>query len=77
MQLQTVDSSMVHAVGYDAATETLEVIFNSGKIYQYFQVPPNVYEELMSGSSIGGYMRDLIIDCYPCTQVRQGSKRRR
>ena len=77
MQLQTVDSSMVHALGYDPATQTLEVVFNSGKIYQYFKVPPETYEQLMTSGSIGGYMRDLIIDCYPYTQVRGQTKRRR
>ena len=30
MKLQTVDSSMIHAVGYDAKTKSLEVVFNSG-----------------------------------------------
>ncbi len=32
MELETVESSMIHAAGYDAETRTLEVIFNSGNI---------------------------------------------
>jgi hypothetical protein len=77
MQLKTVESSMIHAVGYDEESETLEVVFNSGKIYHYLEVPREVYEELMESDSKGGYMRDLIIDCYPYVQVRKQARRRR
>ena len=34
MKLTTVDSSMIHAVGYDSKTKELEVIFNSGSVYR-------------------------------------------
>lgn len=71
MQLQTVDSSMVHAIGYEATSQTLEVVFTSGKVYQYFEVPEAVYAELRDADSIGGYMRDAIIDCYPCRPLKQ------
>ena len=78
MQLQTVESSMIHAVGYDEDTETLEVVFNNGKIYHYFEVSKDVYEGLMDSDSKGSYMRNLIIDCYSYTQIRnQGRGRRR
>ncbi|HEY9907494.1 MAG TPA: KTSC domain-containing protein [Thermosynechococcaceae cyanobacterium] len=76
MQLQTVESSMIYGIGYDETTQTLETVFHSGKVYQYSQVPKEVYEQLMESGSIGGYMRDLIIDCYPCTQVRRNKQRR-
>ena len=41
MQRYSVASSNVAAVGYDPATETLEVEFLSGSIYQYYNVPEN------------------------------------
>jgi hypothetical protein len=69
MQLTTVKSSMIHAVGYDAETQTLEVIFNSGGIYFYDDVPPKVYEELMAAESKGSYMRYAIIDVYPYSEL--------
>lgn len=71
MNLQTVDSSMIHAVGYDAEKQMLEVVFNSGKVYQYFEVPQNVYDELMASDSKGSYMRSCVIDCYPYQQFRK------
>lgn len=65
MELHSVESSMIQAFGYDAEAQTLLVIFNSGKTYRYFRVPPNVYQELLTSPSKGGYMRDLVIDQYP------------
>ena len=62
--LAKVKSSMVYAVGYDADNQELELVFNSGKIFQYKDVPPDVYEELMKASSIGCYVRNNIFDCY-------------
>lgn len=65
MKLETVESSMIHAVGYDAKTRTLEVVFNSGRTYIYDGVPPKVYKELMAAESKGSYMKAAIIDVYP------------
>lgn len=74
MKLITVESSMIHAVGYDAETRTLEVVFNKGNIYRYQDVPPEVHEGLMNAESKGRYMRANIIDVYPYYRV---SRRRR
>lgn len=74
MKLTVVESSMVHAIGYDSKTRTLEVVFNSGRTYVYEDVPPKIYKELMAAESKGQYMRAEIIDCYSCSQLR--SRRR-
>jgi hypothetical protein len=64
-----VSSSNIRSIGYDATSETLEIEFNSGGIYQYFGVPEHVYDELMSAPSIGTYFHQNIKDCYRCTKV--------
>jgi hypothetical protein len=69
VKLTTVESTMIHAVGYDAESQTLEVIFNSGGIYFYDNVPPKVYEELMAAASKGSYMKQAIIDVYPHSEL--------
>ena len=74
MELVTVESSMIHAAGYDDANEELEVVFNSGRIYRYKGVPREVYEELLAADSKGQYMRACVIDVYPDYEV---SRRRR
>ncbi|MEM9503162.1 MAG: KTSC domain-containing protein [Cyanobacteria bacterium P01_E01_bin.43] len=65
MELQFVESSMIQAFGYDEEHEMLLVIFNSGKTYQYSEVPPETYAELLAADSKSSYMRSCVIDCYP------------
>lgn len=71
MQLITVESSMIHAIGYDADTHILEIIFNTGGIYQYGDVPPQVYEALLNAESKGHYFSEHIRDAYPYWQLGQ------
>ena len=70
MQLTTVESSMLYAVGYDSKTRILEVVFNRSGIYRYYDVPPEEYEGLMAAESKGRYMLDLIIDVYDWEQIK-------
>jgi hypothetical protein len=70
-----VESSMIQAVGYDSKTRILEVVFNSGRVYCYEDVPSKVYKELMAADSKGRYMRSEIIDVYPAYSV-SGRRRR-
>lgn len=71
MQLTTVESSMIYAAGYDYEARTLEVVFNSGEKYQYYDVPPEEYEGLMAAESKGHYMRENIIDMYDWAPVKR------
>jgi hypothetical protein len=64
MERQQVESSNLASIGYDAENEILEVEFNHGGIYQYFDVPENVYEELMNADSHGRYFVHNIKDDY-------------
>jgi hypothetical protein len=65
MQLDPVDSSIVAAAGYDADLRILVILFNSGKAYQYFEVPPEVYQGFLAASSKGHFMLENVIDNYP------------
>lgn len=67
--LTKVNSSMLYAVGYDPKAEVLEVVFSKGKIWRYYDVPPSVYDGLLTTQSVGSYMNSNIIGCYddePC-----------
>lgn len=64
MQRTAVSSSNVTEVGYDPDTLTLEVTFQSGEVYQYFDVPESVYQQLMQASSIGTYLNQEIKKSY-------------
>ncbi|MDJ0448840.1 KTSC domain-containing protein [Methylocystis sp. JR02] len=56
MRRQAVTSSNISEVGYDENSRTLEVLFTSGNLYQYFDVPPQIYTELMQAGSVGQYL---------------------
>lgn len=70
MERQPVSSSNIRSIGYEAGTGTLEVEFNSGGVYQYFNVPEATYSALMRASSKGAYVNDNIKDRYRCRKVR-------
>ncbi len=60
MDRTSVSSSNLASVGYEPTTQTLEVEFLNGSIYQYSGVPPSVYSGLMSASSHGSYLDQYV-----------------
>lgn len=70
MQRQFVESSMLRSVGYDRDTQTLEVEFQHGGIYHYFDVEEDTYKELLEAESIGHYFNECIRDQYDDVRVR-------
>jgi hypothetical protein len=57
---QPVSSSDIASIGYDAATETLEIEFKATGIYRYFSVPKNVAEDFQRTPSPGKFFRQHI-----------------
>ena len=62
-------SSAIAAVGYDPETQTLEIEFTSGGVYQYQGVPSEVYEQFMNGGSFGTFYQQHIKGQYPEQKV--------
>lgn len=60
MQRTHMASSNLSSVGYDPGSQTLEIEFLSGGIYQYFGVPASTYHGLMSAASNGSYFATWI-----------------
>ena len=56
MERIPVSSSNIAEIGYDEPSGTLEILFHSEALYQYFDVPLVVYEELITASSHGKYL---------------------
>lgn len=69
MEREIVDSSTVLSVGYEPASETLEVEFKSGGIYQYYNVPEPIYLNFMASDSKGKFVHVYIKPTYPCSRV--------
>lgn len=61
-----VNSSAIRAVGYDAASARMKILFAQGHLYDFCRVPAHVFEELMKAPSKGAYYNTFIRDRYPC-----------
>jgi hypothetical protein len=66
---EPVSSRMIAAIGYDEASETLEVEFRSGAVYRYLGVAPDVYEDFRAAASSGAFFNAHIKDAYPFEQI--------
>lgn len=66
MQMIPVRSSAIRAVGYDAASMRMRILFQQGHTYDFCRVPENVYQALMNAYSKGSYYNDHIKDRYHC-----------
>lgn len=60
MKRESVESSNLASVGYDADNQILEIEFNDGGIYHYSNVPQSVYSGLMNANSHGQYFDRFI-----------------
>ena len=69
IEMQSVSSSNLAAVGYDEETQTLRVTFKKGPTYDYRGVPPKVYEQLMSAESVGQYFHSNIRSDFPYSKI--------
>jgi hypothetical protein len=55
-----VNSSWVKSIGYDADSLTLEVEFVHGAVFQYFEVPLEVFIAFQSADSKGAFINQRI-----------------
>lgn len=69
MERVQVGSSNIASIGYDSNSETLEIEFLKGGLYQYYDVPMHVYDELMSASSHGTYFAANIKGTYRYSKI--------
>ena len=69
MERKSVSSSNLASVGYDEPTQTLEIEFNHGGIYQYYNVTESVYNDLMNAGSVGSYFSHNIKNVYPTQKI--------
>jgi hypothetical protein len=59
MERISVVSSNVVSIGFDPVTATLEVEFNNGGIYQYFDVPEIIFQEFINAPSKGKFLSSI------------------
>jgi KTSC domain len=56
-------------VGYQEDSETLEIQFIKGGVYQFFNVPLTVFDEFMKTPSKDTYYHTKIGERFPCSRV--------
>lgn len=69
MDRLTVSSSDLASVGYDENSQILEIGFLDGSVYQYFDVPKNIYDGILNASSKGTYFHEYIRNVYAYTKL--------
>ncbi len=69
MNRDSVASSNIISIGYDEPSQTLEIEFLNGSIYQYYNVGAAIYEGLMHAPSKGQFLHAEIKNAYPFSRV--------
>lgn len=69
MLRQVVDSSSLRSIGYDAATQTLEVEFEKGAVYSYAGVPHEIWLALKRAESKGRFFQAYVRDRYRTSRI--------
>lgn len=60
MERKPVESSTIKSVGYDREAKALEIEFSSGRLYQYYDVPDEIYNEFTLAPSKGSFFHGKI-----------------
>ena len=55
MDRKPVSSSNIRSIGYESSNGTLEIEFNSGAVWQYFDFPEYMWSEFEFAESHGKY----------------------
>ena len=50
-------------------SETLEVMFNNGSVYQYYNVGQALFDQIMQAPSKGQFLNVYIKNAYPYSRV--------
>lgn len=72
MERLPVQSSNLRSIGYDQGDKILEVEFHGGRLYQYFDVPPEIYINLMASPSKGKYHAYFVKNRFYYKQIPYG-----
>lgn len=60
----TINSTNLKGASYDTETKTLTTTFNNGSIYDYYEVPWDVFTKLRTAESQGKYFTSNIKEKY-------------
>ncbi len=62
-------SSMMTRIDYDGDSSELDITFVGGKTYRYFDVPSEIYDNLLDADSKGQFFNEHIKDKFEFREV--------
>lgn len=69
MERKYIESSMLRSAGYDPNTSTLELEFNNGAVWQYYDFPESLWYEFDTADSKGKFFHREIKNQYSESRV--------
>lgn len=69
MDRRNIESTMIRSIGYDVSSSTLEIEFNDGPIWQYYDVPESLWFEFDACDSHGKFFHSRIKNQYSGNRV--------
>jgi hypothetical protein len=70
MMRYKVNSSEFRSLGYDLSSAILETEYQSGEVYQYFDVPARLVLDMLEAESMGRFFNAHIRPQFPFKKVR-------
>lgn len=71
MRRINLDSSALVWVRYLARQHVLQIGLRNRRVYDYLDVPEQVYRELLAAQSKGRYYNSHIRNDFPCQEIRR------
>jgi len=69
LRRRPVESTSLDSIGYDSAEQKLEVEFKHGAVYEYLDVPAEVFEAFLAADSKGSFFNSDIKNSYDFVRV--------
>jgi hypothetical protein len=69
MNRDPVSSSSITSVGYDDQSQTLEIEFSNGSVYQYYNVGSDMFDQFIAAPSKGQFLHAYIRNAFPFSKV--------
>jgi KTSC domain len=69
MQRVALNSTLLQSAGYQDQLTLLEPEFRDGAVYHYFDVSPEMFQELLQAQSKGAYFNDSIRHRFACSGI--------
>lgn len=70
-KLIPVNSKSIHHVGYDPGMQRLFLDYRGDRLYEYFDVPDELYVRLLNATSIGRFVNYAIKPHYHCKEIQR------